>query len=607
MQKRRKAFTLVELVIVIAVIAVLSAILVPTFSGIITNAQVTKLQADVHTFNQNLLLRSLTVDGRENYTADEVKHLAEEYGFDRASTPNGYSLWYDRTVNNVFLLKNDVAFSSANPAKSSTTTETAGITTVYADEEKTVVKGDRPIEALNPYNNNLFYIDGTNVAIEKAINQLKSVIQTAEKNGGDSKSICDTIVNEYENKLQTIANEIKNDINLSDLKASYDVQNTMFIGENGIYVPASETSTTVTVTNYLVDNTITDITKGFKSGNTNVTITVNIEIVIPSNVTNVSGDAFTSQSGGGVVTSGNLTVVVSSTTNVDTTGNTGASIKVTKQNSAIDTDNVIYENAEIALDTDYTCKWPTNGQYVYYANGMQTANLDDEGETLDNVAKDSSVKYLIPVFEIKVDEYKANGVNTFCNSKNVNDFTKISVSSVKSGDLTVYSVIMIRKETNNEVTTLAGYKFSNVGYITNVNAYTTESYNVLNHTGNSAAFPTSGKAKITVKLPDGTEKLGNLKDLKVKVTYAPVVNTYEQSTLKDGTIYYVKKDSQIGTSKTTELKDVESNKCEFDVDVGGLATGNYVTYSSVVQKVEVYSGDTLILVRNYSATTGISA
>ena len=36
--KNRKGFTIVELVIVIAVIAILAAVLIPTFSGVIGNA-----------------------------------------------------------------------------------------------------------------------------------------------------------------------------------------------------------------------------------------------------------------------------------------------------------------------------------------------------------------------------------------------------------------------------------------------------------------------------------------------------------------------------------------------------------------------------------------
>lgn len=40
MKKSRKGFTIVELVIVIAVIAILAAVLIPTFSGLIRKAKI---------------------------------------------------------------------------------------------------------------------------------------------------------------------------------------------------------------------------------------------------------------------------------------------------------------------------------------------------------------------------------------------------------------------------------------------------------------------------------------------------------------------------------------------------------------------------------------
>ena len=42
----RKGFTIVELVIVIAVIAILAGVLIPTFSGIVTKAQVSAVLQD---------------------------------------------------------------------------------------------------------------------------------------------------------------------------------------------------------------------------------------------------------------------------------------------------------------------------------------------------------------------------------------------------------------------------------------------------------------------------------------------------------------------------------------------------------------------------------
>lgn len=585
MQKKRKGFTLVELVIVIAVIAVLSAVLIPTFGSVITNANIAKLQANVNTFNQNLLLRSLTVDGRESYTADEVKNLAEEFGFDRANTPDGYSLWYDRSVNNVVLLKNENAFTTSDPKNAS---RSSGMLIAYAASKPTVVKGNRPIEAINPYNNNLFYIDGSNEIIENAINQLKKVIQTAESQATSASDICALIENEYDAKARSINAEVKKlsgkNWNYIDLYNSYDIANTIFIGANGMYIPAAtkQGTTNITVTNYLVDATITDITNGLNAENAqNINITVDIDIAIPVNVTNVSDSAFAT------VGNGLINIVVTEQTNVTVSGNSGATIKVTTQKSAIDTDSVTYTNADIVYGRDYECNYPSNCQYVYYqsSGGMKTGALDGS-QTLSEVATGSQIKYLVPVFNVLQNE------NGFC--KDFSSFNKVSINSVKSGDLTVYSVIMIRTENG----IMKGYKFSNVGYITNVNAYCNESYNVVSHTGKTEAFPKNG-AKLTIKLPNNTDKLGNLPDLKVKVTYAPVVNAYTQQVLKDGTVYYAKSSSIQGSEITTALTAFTNNQCEFNVDASGLTVGDYATVSSVVKTVEIYSDSTLVFVKNY--------
>lgn len=46
MKKNKKGFTIVELVIVIAVIGILAAVLIPTFSGVINNAHKTAAQEE---------------------------------------------------------------------------------------------------------------------------------------------------------------------------------------------------------------------------------------------------------------------------------------------------------------------------------------------------------------------------------------------------------------------------------------------------------------------------------------------------------------------------------------------------------------------------------
>lgn len=58
----KKGFTLMELVIVIAVIAILSAILVPTFSSVIGNANKTKEKADLKAAITTYISENATTD-----------------------------------------------------------------------------------------------------------------------------------------------------------------------------------------------------------------------------------------------------------------------------------------------------------------------------------------------------------------------------------------------------------------------------------------------------------------------------------------------------------------------------------------------------------------
>lgn len=70
----RKGFTIVELVIVIAVIAILAAVLIPTFGGMIEKANNSKaLQEAKNTYQEDLAL----LDGQaSNYTNDQYYEYA---------------------------------------------------------------------------------------------------------------------------------------------------------------------------------------------------------------------------------------------------------------------------------------------------------------------------------------------------------------------------------------------------------------------------------------------------------------------------------------------------------------------------------------------------
>ncbi len=73
MERRKKAFTVVELVIVFAVIAVFAAILIPTFSGVIRKAETSNDISLVR--NMNTVLKTEKPDGRFETVGDAMEAL----------------------------------------------------------------------------------------------------------------------------------------------------------------------------------------------------------------------------------------------------------------------------------------------------------------------------------------------------------------------------------------------------------------------------------------------------------------------------------------------------------------------------------------------------
>lgn len=78
-KKLKRAFTITELVIVIAVIAILAAVLIPTFTSLINKANQSSDQSAVR--NMNLALQNAEVDG-ELETLSEALVILEEAGMD---------------------------------------------------------------------------------------------------------------------------------------------------------------------------------------------------------------------------------------------------------------------------------------------------------------------------------------------------------------------------------------------------------------------------------------------------------------------------------------------------------------------------------------------
>lgn len=94
---KRKGFTIVELVIVIAVIAILAAVLIPTFASLIRKANVS---------NDTMLVRNLNMalaaDMKEHNTMQDALDVAEDFGYDVAK------------INSTSVTENEIMWDSVN-------------------------------------------------------------------------------------------------------------------------------------------------------------------------------------------------------------------------------------------------------------------------------------------------------------------------------------------------------------------------------------------------------------------------------------------------------------------------------------------------------------
>lgn len=108
MKGNKKGFTIVELVIVIAVIAVLAAVLIPTFSGLIAKANVSADQQAVRSMNV-ALMSDEALNGKPSNLGEARAVLAKagynSEGYHPISA--GHTFYWDADLNCILLVKDD--------------------------------------------------------------------------------------------------------------------------------------------------------------------------------------------------------------------------------------------------------------------------------------------------------------------------------------------------------------------------------------------------------------------------------------------------------------------------------------------------------------------
>ena len=98
----KKAFTIVELVIVIAVIAILAAVMIPTFSSLIKSATKSADESELVAINTQLATNKVTT-GEQLYALIASTYPEKAADFAPKSAKYGYSFFYDVQENKVIL------------------------------------------------------------------------------------------------------------------------------------------------------------------------------------------------------------------------------------------------------------------------------------------------------------------------------------------------------------------------------------------------------------------------------------------------------------------------------------------------------------------------
>ncbi len=204
MKKRNiKAFTVVELVIVIAVIAILAAVMIPTFSGLIRKANKSADEAEITSLNTQLAIW----DGDITTEADLYAVIAETYGEETAKTfaprsaKHGLHYWYDVAKNRVILSKyEDLDATPVNTVNANSgVTMLSNVTPLAAGEEKapfapnslrTITKGERQY----------FFIDKSGSAVAEFFDLIDTI---SENNYSDIEAALESLKGEIVNAIKT--------------------------------------------------------------------------------------------------------------------------------------------------------------------------------------------------------------------------------------------------------------------------------------------------------------------------------------------------------------------------------------------------------------------
>ena len=301
-RKSGRGFTLVELVIVIAVIAVLAAVLIPTFSGIVNNAKKSKDLANARTVNTNLLVYKAE-EGVDKIDVHAAYLWTISNGLSLTSTAKGYSYWFNEDTEAFELLKTEDVIGPEDGG------DVAALEEGWLAEELTLeadlgaggdfdgnrisLVSDVSSYSLDPgrlsaSRPELILLDErTDDEIVSAINGIRHLVRDAKATGASSEEAIKSKMSElYDGYMAELPEQVR------DVLEPYAPNNTIYISESGVYGGTGATST------YCFELGLTQVGNEATSlsatlNDVNMVIPVTVGLLMPGSLSRIGGTNFT--------------------------------------------------------------------------------------------------------------------------------------------------------------------------------------------------------------------------------------------------------------------------------------------------------------------------